>query len=257
VRYRAVLVSPAEEVTVPAGTFKAVHVRTTVDEKRGGQVSDVWFAPGVGLVKSARSTAEGRPLQVDELLAFTKAPPRDHATVEESLARHAAALAEPPTGTEVLQQPHLFNHFRNRFAVLTWRVPEVRHSIVRVRRGVVTPFDVRQNRDWLALLEDEDLALEPIGGFGDGDQAPGILAKAAAELLAATEGRAVQATTKGTGLESTINLNTKTITATTSARGPQGVDWERTVSMKFEQGKLADVAVIDPYAPKAGGGDDK
>jgi hypothetical protein len=68
----AIIVSDSEEVKVAAGTFKAIHVRTT--SQRDGEpatVRDAWYAPRVGLVKSVTVTPQGDSML--ELQKFTPA----------------------------------------------------------------------------------------------------------------------------------------------------------------------------------------
>lgn len=56
----AVIVHEAEPITVPAGTFNAVHVRVTSEsEGRGHWFSDHWYVFGVGLVKSVVQNDDG------------------------------------------------------------------------------------------------------------------------------------------------------------------------------------------------------
>lgn len=56
-----------ETVTVPAGTYKAVRIK----EQRAGTSGDSWFVPGVGVVKSDLSGADGQ--FVKEMLLFEPA----------------------------------------------------------------------------------------------------------------------------------------------------------------------------------------
>jgi hypothetical protein len=47
-------------VTVPDGTFEDVlHIRITMEEVVGQMVTDYWFAPGVGNVKSETVVSAG------------------------------------------------------------------------------------------------------------------------------------------------------------------------------------------------------
>ncbi len=59
------VVSSSESITVPAGTFMALHVRRT---SSSGSIQDYWYASGVGKVKE---TGGG---QEEELESFTLAP---------------------------------------------------------------------------------------------------------------------------------------------------------------------------------------
>jgi hypothetical protein len=70
--HRATLVAFDEAVSVPAGPFRAVHVRVEEfgDEREPGATEDSWFARDVGLVRLERSTKKTRELT--ELLAFAR-----------------------------------------------------------------------------------------------------------------------------------------------------------------------------------------
>lgn len=63
-------VGKEEEVTVPAGKFKATSVSTTFDLNGTTYKSTLWYAAGVGVVKSVSETKNGRE-QVTELKEFT------------------------------------------------------------------------------------------------------------------------------------------------------------------------------------------
>ena len=66
----AVIVSDDEEVTVPAGTYKAFHVQVSArTEARGTSTEDRWYVMGVGLVKSVYADHHVRTERV--LTAFT------------------------------------------------------------------------------------------------------------------------------------------------------------------------------------------
>ena len=52
------VISRNETVTVPAGTFTAVHLRFTTGISDAG-ITDEWFAPGIGLVKRVESSIAG------------------------------------------------------------------------------------------------------------------------------------------------------------------------------------------------------
>jgi hypothetical protein len=61
----AVIVHEAEPITVPAGTYNAIHVKVTSEsEGRGRWFSDYWYVFGVGLVKSVIQTEDGTHEQV-------------------------------------------------------------------------------------------------------------------------------------------------------------------------------------------------
>ncbi|MEX2244717.1 MAG: hypothetical protein WD716_12845 [Fimbriimonadaceae bacterium] len=64
------IVSENEKVTVPAGTYRTVHIRVHAEsEASGARTEDHWFAFGVGLVKSSYTT-DGRATE-RVLMAFT------------------------------------------------------------------------------------------------------------------------------------------------------------------------------------------
>jgi hypothetical protein len=70
--WRASLVAFDEAVTVPAGSFRAVHVHVEAFGENPGLVEteDSWFARDVGLVRQQRTTDKVQ--EVTELLAFTR-----------------------------------------------------------------------------------------------------------------------------------------------------------------------------------------
>jgi len=70
--HRASLVAFDERITVPAGTFRAVHVRVfAFDEQREPTATeDSWFARDIGLVRLERNAGTLR--EVTELLTFTR-----------------------------------------------------------------------------------------------------------------------------------------------------------------------------------------
>lgn len=49
------VIATSESVTVPEGTYDCIHMRDTVDEG-GGRVTDIWYAIGVGMIKSVGDT---------------------------------------------------------------------------------------------------------------------------------------------------------------------------------------------------------
>lgn len=66
----ATIVAEDEELKVPAGTYKAMHVRVTSEsDSMGKSVSDNWYVFGVGLVKSVTKSPEWT--QERTLTAFT------------------------------------------------------------------------------------------------------------------------------------------------------------------------------------------
>jgi hypothetical protein len=66
----AKIVSDNAEITVPAGTYRTVHVRVLAESEAGGaRTEDQWFAFGVGLVKTSYTT-DGRTTD-RVLMAFT------------------------------------------------------------------------------------------------------------------------------------------------------------------------------------------
>ncbi len=67
---KAVIVSDDEEITVPAGTYKAFHVQVTArTEARGTSTEEHWYVMGIGLVKSVYANQDSRTERV--LTAFT------------------------------------------------------------------------------------------------------------------------------------------------------------------------------------------
>jgi hypothetical protein len=49
------VIATNESVTVPAGTYGCIHMRETVDEG-GGRITEIWYAVGVGKIKSVSDT---------------------------------------------------------------------------------------------------------------------------------------------------------------------------------------------------------
>jgi hypothetical protein len=49
-----------ETVTVPAGTFRAIPVRSIWANREGSHIETVWYARGVGKVRSEHSITGGR-----------------------------------------------------------------------------------------------------------------------------------------------------------------------------------------------------
>lgn len=80
-RHQATLLATDAAVTVPAGTFRAGHVRIRSERPGALRERELWFAPGTGIVREELRTAALR--EVRELTAFT--PGR--------AARHEALLA--------------------------------------------------------------------------------------------------------------------------------------------------------------------
>jgi hypothetical protein len=66
------VVSSAEGVTVPYGTFTAVHARNTISDDDGVTYEDIWWVPGVGMVKEVFS--DPPYTESAELTTFTPAP---------------------------------------------------------------------------------------------------------------------------------------------------------------------------------------
>ncbi len=61
----AVIVDDKEPITVPAGSYKAVHVRMTGESEAGGRTfQDHWYVFGVGLVKSVYKSPDGESSRV-------------------------------------------------------------------------------------------------------------------------------------------------------------------------------------------------
>jgi len=71
----ATIISTNAKVTVPAGTYTAIHIRTQSESDTWGDITiDSWYAPGVGLVKSVSKTFHrGEHFRTDEraLTSFT------------------------------------------------------------------------------------------------------------------------------------------------------------------------------------------
>lgn len=66
------VVSPSETMTVPYGTFTAVHVKNTVTTGSNTHDEDSWWAQGVGMVKKV-TTTDGMQSTL-ALTSFTPAP---------------------------------------------------------------------------------------------------------------------------------------------------------------------------------------
>jgi hypothetical protein len=89
----AEIVATNEKVTVPAGTFAAVHVRVaSADGGMARLTRDLWFAPGVGLVREQHRDAEQTIER--ELVAFAPGHDDREARLREHLDRE---LADPKT----------------------------------------------------------------------------------------------------------------------------------------------------------------
>jgi hypothetical protein len=67
------VVNSAESVTVPYGTFSAVHVRNTVTEDGHSYYEDSWWVSSIGEVKRVY-TSGGTAQETSELTAFTPVP---------------------------------------------------------------------------------------------------------------------------------------------------------------------------------------
>lgn len=115
VHHLAKLLAMDEAVTVPAGSYKAVHVRIAAT---GAQVytRDLWFARGVGIVKDEHTSADTH--QVRELTAFT--PGRNVAFAAEAALR-AFCQATPPFADAAVEWVPVGGeacYLRGRFAIL-------------------------------------------------------------------------------------------------------------------------------------------
>lgn len=63
-KHRATLVAAAEEVTVPAGTFRAVHVKIVSEYGGISHERELWFAPGTGVVRDERRRGAQHEIRV-------------------------------------------------------------------------------------------------------------------------------------------------------------------------------------------------
>ncbi|MBK8095753.1 MAG: M56 family metallopeptidase [Planctomycetes bacterium] len=107
------LLAMSENVTVPAGTFVAMHIRTTTTGSYES-VIDQWFAPGVGLVRRVSSGPAQQQL-TEELLRYTigTPPATDHTT---ALKNALGIQRSEPMQWLALEAAGL--HLRGRFAVV-------------------------------------------------------------------------------------------------------------------------------------------
>ncbi len=110
-------------VTVPAGEFRAAHVRITsrCDHWDRENVRELWFARGAGLVKEQRSSSQGTVLY--ELAAFhlaSPAPPTDPRT---ALEKHLQNDPRRSAGEPVVQwidREEIACYLPDAFAVVTF-----------------------------------------------------------------------------------------------------------------------------------------
>ncbi len=86
VRYRSELVALDESITVPAGTYRTLHVRQQSEGRWGRNTTDFFWAPGVGLVRQV--DRHGERVQTRELVAF-----RPGAAAPATVDREAVAQA--------------------------------------------------------------------------------------------------------------------------------------------------------------------
>ncbi len=167
---RAELVAAAAEVRVPAGTFRAVHVRIVPAAAGGaagdmgdagvagdaGVVEQLWFAPGVGIVRATRDHG-GVTTESMELRSST--PGREVPAAEQVLRTFLAKDAGvtnfgPVQSTAWLAASGELLLPSSRFAVVTF---VDRTVVYRVQDGKVTEFDPAAVDSWTALVRDEDL----------------------------------------------------------------------------------------------------
>jgi len=91
--HQATVVGTEEAITVPAGSFRAVHVRVESAHENVRQLlRELWFAPGVGLVRERHEDAEHDVERV--LVAFAKPTDDREARVQRHLEEE---LANPKT----------------------------------------------------------------------------------------------------------------------------------------------------------------
>jgi len=149
VHHQAELLAMTAPVTVPAGSYRAVHVRivSTGASIDGELRRDVYFARGTGIVKEEHTGTDVH--QVRELTAFTlgTAQPLDAEPLLRAwrTGRPELAVAE----VEWLSAAEAECYVRGRFAIL--RLPD-RASCVLVDAGGVTEFAVDDAALWTRLL---------------------------------------------------------------------------------------------------------
>jgi hypothetical protein len=164
---RGELLETAAAVTVPAGTFRAVHVRLApaADGTDDTEVEHVWFAAGVGIVRATREQG-GKAIEVAELQRWKReqAESDPEQALRTFLAKDANVTSLGPVQATTWLEPSPREVWLSgRFVVVTFVDRKV---VYRVRRGVVTEFDgVRldgelesaAHESWNALVQDEGL----------------------------------------------------------------------------------------------------
>ncbi|MBP8301130.1 MAG: hypothetical protein KA020_12250 [Planctomycetes bacterium] len=117
------LLAMAEDVTVPAGVFKAAHIRITSSCAwwQQPQVRDLWFARNVGLVKETHTDQYGSQLRelLNHVVGNPPAKRDDDAAVSQHLREDPRARNQQPTVTWLpLEDADCYLH--GRFAVVTF-----------------------------------------------------------------------------------------------------------------------------------------
>jgi hypothetical protein len=155
---RGEVVAPTVEVTVPAGTFRAVHVRLSpaADGTGDTAVEQLWLAPGVGVVRATREQ-DGATMEVTELRSFTpgRPVPEPEQVLRTFLAKDAGVTNFGPVqSTAWLPASGELLLPSSRFAVVRF---VDRTVVYRVHDGVVVEFDPAATDAWTTLVREEGL----------------------------------------------------------------------------------------------------
>jgi hypothetical protein len=150
------LVAPSVEVEVPAGKYRAAHVRLTMGTGDDRMVEELWLAAGTGIVRRTIAFG-GAEAEVDELTRFVpgRAEPDPKATLAAFLRRDAA-LTElgPVKDVAWMDAGPKSPHLRSALAVVTFAE---RRLAFRVFGGKVTAFETADSDQWGTLVRDEKL----------------------------------------------------------------------------------------------------
>lgn len=158
-QFEAKVIAANEPCTVPAGTYRAAHVRATTTRGDTALVEDMWYARGVGLVRKT-TTRNGKPTADAKLTRHDKGRPRwqPQLMLPEQLAKsefHNLGMPDEvrvvPLGVESL---HIDSHFlRVRYGT-EWQ-------LWRMTRQRLVAFDPSSMDAWNALVAEEKLFTPP------------------------------------------------------------------------------------------------
>lgn len=158
VHYEATLVSPGEQLQLPAGNFVTAHVKITFalvgtdDPKPWSGSRELWFARGIGFVKQIERDRDGAVVATTELLKF--APGTAEPDPQPALQRWLAAT--PPWSQRPDCKPEPLS-LGNASCVLFGRCYRLRwqqdSAFVHVLDGVVSPLSCDDAKGFAAMLQ--------------------------------------------------------------------------------------------------------